>query len=84
MAAAIRLNEQHSCSLDHLVGAEHQAGRNFMADRFCKLQIDDQLELGWLFDQGDRPALRRAGLMRHTGTLTRISCQQSGNKAPFG
>ena len=35
---------------DHRVGAEHQAGRNFMADRFCKLQIDDQLELGWLFD----------------------------------
>jgi hypothetical protein len=27
--------------------------------------------------------LRREGLMRHTGTLTRISCQQSGNKAPF-
>jgi hypothetical protein len=22
-----------------------------MADRFCKLQIDDQLELGWLFDR---------------------------------
>ena len=36
---------------DHLVGAEHQAGRNFMAERFCKLQIDDQLELGWLFDR---------------------------------
>ena len=31
--------------------AEQQAGRNFMADRFCKLQIDDQLELGWLFDR---------------------------------
>ena len=36
---------------DHLVGAEHHAGRTFMADRFCKLQIDDQLELGWLFDR---------------------------------
>jgi hypothetical protein len=22
-----------------------------MADRFCTLQIDDQLELGWLFDR---------------------------------
>jgi hypothetical protein len=22
-----------------------------MADHFCKLQIDDQLELGWLFDR---------------------------------
>jgi hypothetical protein len=36
---------------DHLIGAQQQVGGNFMADGFCGLQIDDQLELGWLFDR---------------------------------
>jgi hypothetical protein len=42
---------------DHLIGAQHQAGGNFMADHFRGLQIDDQLEPAWLFDReiGRRP-----------------------------
>jgi hypothetical protein len=44
--------------------AEQQAGRNFMADRFCKLQIDDQLALGWLV------AGRSAGFARRSQNQT--------------
>src|SRR5262245_29401452 len=44
---------------DHLVCAEHEPGRNLMTDRLRSLEIDDQLELSWLFDGqigGFRPA----------------------------
>ena len=33
---------------DHLVGAQKECGRKFNADRFCRLQIYDQLVLGRL------------------------------------
>jgi len=46
--------------------AEQQAGRNFMADRFCKLQIDDQLELGWLVDREIGRLCAAQPTMRHT------------------
>src|SRR5215467_10784238 len=51
MAAAIRLSQQHSCSLDHLVGAGRQCGRHFEAQHLCGAQIDDEFELGWLHDR---------------------------------
>jgi hypothetical protein len=34
---------------DHRVGAQHEPGRNLMADRFCGLEIYDQLKCGRLF-----------------------------------
>src|SRR5262249_57229717 len=50
---------------DHLVCAEHEPGRNLMTDRLRSLEIDDQLELSWLFDGqigGFRPAPSPDGL----------------------
>ena len=37
-------------SLDHFVGAGEQRVWHFEAERFCCLEIDDQLELGWILD----------------------------------
>src|SRR5215472_4373139 len=46
MAATIRLSQQHSCSLDHLVGAGEQSGRHLEAKRPRSLEVDHQLILG--------------------------------------
>src|SRR5215475_7419548 len=51
MAAAIRLSQQHSCSLDHLVGALLEKPRYFEAERFSRLKVDHQLELRWLLNR---------------------------------
>src|SRR5215475_14368269 len=51
MAAAIRLNEQHSCSFDHLVGAGEQIWWHLDAECAGGRQIDDELELGRLYDR---------------------------------
>src|SRR6516164_10429887 len=48
MAAAIRLSQQHSCSLDHLVGAAKEHRRHVETQRLCGLEIDHQLILGRL------------------------------------
>jgi hypothetical protein len=56
MAAAIRLNEQHSCSFDNSVGALLKEQRHIETERLCNFEIDRQLELdrgldreiGWL------------------------------------
>jgi hypothetical protein len=37
-------------SFDHLVRPEKNRLWNRQADLFCRLKIDHQLELGWLFD----------------------------------
>src|SRR6516165_11100990 len=46
MAAAIRLSQQHSCSLDHLVGEREQLVWNRDAKGLSGLEVDDQLEFG--------------------------------------
>src|SRR6516164_6869497 len=51
MAAAIRLSQQHSCSLDHLVGEHlHGIGDN-KSECLRGLYVDDKLELGWLLNR---------------------------------
>src|SRR5438876_11729171 len=50
MAATIRLSQQHSCSLDHLVGTGDETRRDFEAERLRGDQIDDKLKLRWLLD----------------------------------
>src|SRR6516164_1000812 len=51
MAAAIRLSQQHSCSLDYLVGAREHRDRYLEAERPSGLEIDDQLEFGGELDR---------------------------------
>src|SRR5215472_14552432 len=65
MAAAIRLSQQHSCSLDHLVGGAQQRRRYVKPENSCGLQVDDELELrrpyhrqvGWLLPLEDAPCI---------------------------
>src|SRR5215510_16532013 len=51
MAAAIRLSQQHSCSLDHLVRASKQRRWHFEAKRLGRLEIDEQLNFRGLLDR---------------------------------
>jgi hypothetical protein len=47
LAAAIRLSQQHSCSLDHLVGAAKQRERDSKTKRFGGYGIDYQIIFRW-------------------------------------
>jgi hypothetical protein len=38
-------------SFDHLIGADEQSGRNLKSEELGSLDIDDQLEIGWLLDR---------------------------------
>ena len=51
MAAAIRLNEQHSCSFDDLVGKREKFQRYIESQRLGGFEIDYQLDLRGLFDR---------------------------------
>jgi hypothetical protein len=69
-------SKKHRYSIT-LSGAQQQVGGNFMADGFCGLQIDDQLELGWLFTGRSAGFAPRSQNRTHApyGPLTRISCE---------
>jgi hypothetical protein len=51
MAAAIRLSQQHSCSLNHLVGAQQERLRDRQPERLRRFKIDDEIVLGRLLDR---------------------------------
>src|SRR6476659_8294570 len=57
MAAAIRLSQQHSCSLDYLVGALPEKHGHVEAESRGSLEVDYQLEL----DRGLHRKLARLG-----------------------
>ena len=40
-----------AASFDHLVGASEQRGRHGQVERFGGFEVDDELELGRLFDR---------------------------------
>src|SRR5262249_35726068 len=44
------LIERRRCSLDHLVSPQQQRGRDGQAEGLGRLEVDDQLKLGGLFD----------------------------------
>jgi hypothetical protein len=77
MAAAIRLNEQHSCSFDHLVGEREQRRRNFEAERPGRLHVDDKLEFGRLQD-------REVGGLRALEDLTGVDADPTKHVQPIG
>ena len=42
---------QQATSFDHLVGAGDEGSRKIEAEGFCRLQVNDELELGRLHDK---------------------------------
>src|SRR5262245_20650708 len=60
-------------SLDHLVGAGEQRGRDFKADRAGGWQVNDQFKLG-------RPHYREVGRL---GTLEDFAGVDTGLTVPF-
>src|SRR6516225_38477 len=51
MAATIRLSQQHSCSLDYLVGGGDELLRHLEPERMRGFEVDDKLEFGRLLDR---------------------------------
>src|SRR5262245_30208359 len=63
MAAAIRLSQQHSYSLDHLVGPRDEHIRQRNGERCCRLEIDRHVKSRRLLD-------RHVGWLTIAGILT--------------
>src|SRR5262249_27938421 len=51
LVSCIRVCSAHGNSLDHLVGAGDQRWWQVEAERLGRLEVDHQLELGWLLDR---------------------------------
>jgi hypothetical protein len=50
-ANCCREQMQHGMLFDHLVGASEQQRRHVEAERLRRLEVDHQLELGWLLNR---------------------------------
>src|SRR5262245_8330083 len=57
MAATIRLSQQHSCSLHHLVGEGEELWRHFEPEGPCGLEVDQEFKFGGLHDREVRRPL---------------------------
>jgi hypothetical protein len=63
-------NRHTAPSVDHVIGAQHQPGRNFMTDRLCDLEIDLQVEVRRLLDR----EVRRFCAARGASCICRRRC----------
>src|SRR5262245_48342092 len=51
LVSCIRVHSAHGNSFDYLVGGREQRRRHFKAERPCGLEVDCQLEFGWLLNR---------------------------------
>ena len=64
---ATNAHSKKTSLFDHLVGAQHEAGGDLVADRLCGLEIDHQFEPGRLLDR----KIGRLSAAQHLGDQPR-------------
>jgi hypothetical protein len=78
MAAAIRLSQQHSCSLDHLVGAGEQRGRHLEAERLRGSRGGPMMPANMT-----RPAVVFATVLGAFSGLTPLAAQEAATDVAY-